>query len=99
MAYNNFREEKVTTTNFMRPRWKPGANDPANSRPMKALITVEGENKGSLCWGIVDDADSFVAENQQLVYNPYTGAQLPATLEELTAVIGQQQAARARRGR
>tara|TARA_Y100000034_G_scaffold121623_1_gene166082 strand:- start:156 stop:419 length:264 start_codon:yes stop_codon:yes gene_type:complete len=83
------KREKVET-NFLRPRYTPTeeAVKQHGAKPLKALITVSGEKKGHLCWGVVDDNDNFIAENQQLRYNPYTGRRLPATVEQLKQHLG-----------
>jgi hypothetical protein len=91
MSFSMRRESQVVETNFLRPRYNPSAAERAvGAKPMKAQITVEGENRGHLCWGIVDENDNYIVENQQLRYNPYTGLALPLTVDELKRTINQQ---------
>jgi hypothetical protein len=92
--FSLFRERKVVETNYLRPRFKPSEQDLRtypNMKPLKALITTEGENKGHLCWGIVDpETDEYVDDNQQLRFNPWTGAPLPLTLDALKRQVNYQ---------
>ena len=81
MGYS-FKRERVET-NFLRPRYSAGEGEGSS---LKGLINVTS-NPGHICWGIVDAEDKFVAENQQMVYNPWTGEMLPENVEELKAEI------------
>lgn len=76
----SFRRERVET-NYLRPRFTD-----EEGHKFKALVNVTN-NKGHLCWGIVDENDNYVMPNQQLTHNPWGGKPLPQTVEELKAVI------------
>ena len=78
-----FRKEHKET-DYLRPRWIPEGEGVEAGLPLKALINLETKK---LCWGIVDQHDNYIAENQQLQFNPWTGLRLPATVEELKKTI------------
>ena len=80
--YSYFREK--TIVNYVRPRYKASEGEGSD---LKALINVT-DNRGALCWGIVDADDNFIAANQQLKFNPWTGKKFPQTLRELKSWIG-----------
>lgn len=76
----------ATETNYLRPRYIKGSDEAGKN--MAALIGVSPGKEGHLCWGIVGDDGEFVMENQQMTHYPWSGVKLPATLDELKAVIG-----------
>ena len=92
-----YREEAVVTTNYLRPRIKPDHAERADYptiMPMKAVITQPGSDSGAdpgdLCWGVVDSDDEFVSDNQQIEFNPWTGARLPDTLDAFKRAVNDQ---------
>ncbi|HHT9130901.1 MAG TPA: hypothetical protein ACFYED_00240 [Candidatus Tripitaka californicus] len=79
MGKYSFKREKVET-NFLRPRYIAWEGE---GMSLKGLINLTTKQ---ICWGIVDDKDNFIAPNQQLKYNPWTGAILPLTTDKMRTV-------------
>lgn len=86
MSYS-FKREKVET-NYLRPRYKE-FDDRGVEHNYKGLINVS-DNPGRICWGIVDSDDKFLGYNMQMLLSPWTGEELPQTIEDLKLLIKQQ---------
>lgn len=87
MPYTLRREKKqipASETNFLRPRYIRASGEAGMN--LAALIGVSKGKEGNLCWGIVGEDGEFVVANQQMKYDPWTGAKLPPTVGELKRV-------------
>jgi hypothetical protein len=82
--YSNNRERAESVTNFIRPRYIADGGVP-HERDLVAVITLVDEGPNTLCWGVAGSDGVAIVENLQMVYNPWTGAYLPADVDELRA--------------